>query len=248
MRTQRDAIVETMAQNGGYATLKYLYDNALNIPGVEWKTRTPFASMRRIVQKSPLFFRVKPGLWALAAYRQRLPSDIAGLIDSPGTPPDRQARAGHYYYQGLLVELGNLNDYTTYVPAQDKNRPFLQKKLADVAATTTMPVFTYQRIVSRVKSIDVVWFNRRGLPHAVYEVEYSTDFTNSLLKFHELVDFSTKMAVVAAGARRDQFRDIVARDAFSAIRSRVEFVSFDRLAGLHTRTSELRAAEARIDG
>ena len=53
---QHEAVIEVMRANGGYATLGLLYKEALRIPGVEWKTKTPFASMRRIVQKSDLFF------------------------------------------------------------------------------------------------------------------------------------------------------------------------------------------------
>lgn len=39
-----------MKENCGFATLSYLYENALEVPEVTWKTKTPFATIRRIVQ------------------------------------------------------------------------------------------------------------------------------------------------------------------------------------------------------
>lgn len=46
---QYKAVIKAMEQNGGFATLGFLYQEALKIPGVEWKTKTPFATIRRIV-------------------------------------------------------------------------------------------------------------------------------------------------------------------------------------------------------
>ncbi|HEX3719804.1 MAG TPA: hypothetical protein VH595_17770 [Verrucomicrobiae bacterium] len=59
---QREAVVEAMKANDGYATLGHLYKEALKIPGVEWGTKTPFKSINRIVQNHQYFFRIRPGL------------------------------------------------------------------------------------------------------------------------------------------------------------------------------------------
>ena len=47
---QHEAVIKVMEGRGGYATLGLLYQEALNVPGIIWKTNTPFASIRRIVQ------------------------------------------------------------------------------------------------------------------------------------------------------------------------------------------------------
>jgi hypothetical protein len=39
---QREAVIEAMRDNGGYATLGELYKMALKVPGVIWETKTPF--------------------------------------------------------------------------------------------------------------------------------------------------------------------------------------------------------------
>ena len=95
---QHEAVIEAMRANGGYATLGLLYQKALKIRGVEWKTKTPFKSINRIVQDERFFFRIRPGLWALKEYKDKLPAEIKE-IDKP--------EYNHSYYQGLLVELGD---------------------------------------------------------------------------------------------------------------------------------------------
>ena len=108
---QHEAVTEVMRANGGYATLGKLYQEALKVPGVEWKTKTPFKSINRIVQDQRFFFRIRPGLWALLEAKDKLPAD---LKSKPKPESD------HTYYQGLLVELGNLRKQQTFVPKQDR--------------------------------------------------------------------------------------------------------------------------------
>ena len=104
---QREAVVEAMKADGGYATLGHLYKEALKIPGVAWASKTPFKSINRIVQDPRYFFKIRPGLWALLEARDKLPAD---LRSKPKPESD------HSYYQGLLVEMGNLKKQRTFVP------------------------------------------------------------------------------------------------------------------------------------
>ena len=64
---QYEAVIEAMKQHGGYATLGQLYQTAPNIPGSEWKTKTPFASIRRIVQVRDDFFKSRSGFFAFTS-------------------------------------------------------------------------------------------------------------------------------------------------------------------------------------
>ena len=70
---QYEAVIKVMESKGGYATLGSLYHEVLKIRECEWKTKTPFASIRRIVQDERFFFKIRPGLWALKTYREKLP-------------------------------------------------------------------------------------------------------------------------------------------------------------------------------
>jgi hypothetical protein len=230
--TQDEQVIAAMKQNGGYATLGQLYQK---VDVSNWGTKTPFASIRRIVQKNAAFFRIRAGLWALEEFRDKLPSAILPPV---GATQAEKETSAHYYYQGLLVELGNMENQTTYVPAQDKNRPFLGTTLGEIAQTTRCLEFTYTEVIERIKSIDVIWFNQRRYPHAVYEVENSTDFQNSLGKFIELQDFSLEFWIVAAEVRKKEFESKVGWTMFQPIAKRVKFLSYEQLSEWHDKTYE----------
>lgn len=66
---QHEQVIIEMEKNGGTATLSYLYKN---VDVTDWKTKTPFATIRRIVQNKKYFFKIKPGLWALNSEKEKL--------------------------------------------------------------------------------------------------------------------------------------------------------------------------------
>lgn len=234
---QHEAVIKVMEQNGGYATFAYLYQNVLKVTDVEWKTKTPFASIRRIVQDERFFFKIRPGLWALNSHRHLLPDNM--IPTKKETP--KQIDFTHSYYQGLLVQLGNIRNFDTFIPSQDKNKIFLGKdRLGNLASLTKIYPFTYSSIISKAQTIDVVWFNSRKIPASVFEVEHSTDMKNSLIKFVELQDFRTDMIIVANVIRKKQYEEALSLSAFRAIRDFVRFWSYDQLSQLHSKTFELK--------
>lgn len=135
----------------------------------------------------------------------------------------------HSYFQGIIVEIGNLRKFDTYVPPQDKNRLFLETKLAEITTTDKIYDFTYPEILRKAKTVDAIWFNERKMPCAFYEVEHSTDIKNSLNKFYELQDFRAKFYIVAAKERKSQFNDIINSSIYNPIKDLVEFVNYDAL-------------------
>ena len=176
IETQERQVIESMRRNGGYATFGQL--NRL-VDFSTWKTKTPQATVRRIVQVSDAFFKIQPGLWALKEFE----SDISTKFQLKTQDKKQAALFTHSYYQGLIVEIGNMRNHQTYIPAQDKNHLFLEKPLKDMASICEIPVFSYPEILSRAKTVDVIWFNERRLPHSFFEVEHSTPMINSLGKF-----------------------------------------------------------------
>lgn len=239
---QYEAVIEVVKRKGGYATLGELYREVPKLEGAKWATKTPFATIRRIVQDKRFFFRIKPGLWALNTHR----NEVARLFDIRRKARDREEEFGHSYYQGLLIEIGNLKKYQTFVPNQDKNKRFLDKPLKDLVSIDHMYEFSYDHVVGRASTIDVAWFNVRKFPHAFFEVEHSTEFKNSLLKFVELQDFNAEFRVVADKVRERQYRSSLDLSAFKDIAHRVKFLSYDLLAELHTKTVELSLIENQL--
>jgi hypothetical protein len=228
--------LQALEANGGYATLGWLNQNVLKIPGCEWKTQTPFASIRRIVQERPEIFKIRPGLWGLAAEQGRILRELSleAAAEAPGPKDDA---FNHTYYQGLLVEIGNWQSYDTFVPHQDKNRLFLSRRLQEIATLSDFEQFTYEHLLRRGRTVDVTWFNPRGFPYAFFEVEHSTDIQNSLLKFVEFQDFRTRFFIVADEVRRPEYETKLAYSAFEPIRTHVEFWNYDRLSDYHTKVS-----------
>ncbi len=165
-----------MRANGGYATFSQL--NHL-IDFSSWVTKTPQASVRRIVQQSDAFFKIQPGLWALVEYKD----EVLTMFNIKHNDKESDELFTHGYYQGILVEIGNMKRYTTYIPAQDQKRKFIKQSLGEISKTIVIPEFTYPQLVDRAKTVDVIWFNERELPNSFFEVEHSTDIQNSVAKY-----------------------------------------------------------------
>jgi len=231
---QYEQVIDVMKNNGGYATLGFLnhYVNVSN-----WKTKTPYASIRRIVQDERLFFKIKPGLWALKEFQDVVLKKFK--IKENNTDEEKNIFS-HSYYQGLIVEIGKTKGYLTYIPPQDKNKLFLEKPLHDIVNTTEIFNFTYNNIVKRAKSIDVIWFNDRNMPFSFFEVEHSTDIQNSLLKFDDLQDFYTEFYIVSSNDRKKEFESKLNRNAFKNIKKRVRFIDYEFISRVHTKSIELQ--------
>lgn len=229
--TQEQQVINTLRNQGGYATLRRL-NEVLDFS--TWKTKTPEASVRRIVQKSDAIFRIQPGLWALEESRDKILKKF-NIKDGDSKSIEQ---FNHAYYQGLLIEIGHYNHASTYVPPQDQHRRFLDKELGDLTDHKIIPQFTFETLLRKAKTVDVIWFNERNMPTHFYEVEHTTDIKNSLSKFYELQDFFSSFYIVANSHRENEFNDKISASIFSQIRSRVEFVSYDKVASLHSNLSQ----------
>lgn len=221
--TQSQQVIDTLRDNGGYATLGNLYHL---VDTSAWPTKTPNESIRRIVQQSSEIFRIQPGLWALEECREEVLRKFE--IETKEAKDDE--RFTHGYYQGLIVEIGNMKNFTTYVPAQDQNRKFLERPLMDLCSTVHIPQFSYRELTNRARTVDVIWFNERNMPSSFFEVEHSTDIQNSITKFCDLQDFHSRFLIIAPRNRREQFDKVMSRTAFKDIRSRVDFHSYEDIS------------------
>ena len=231
---QCEAVIEAMKANGGYATLGHLYKEALKVPDVEWKTKTPFKPINRIVQDAQYFFKIRPGLWALLEQKDKLPAD---LRSKPKPESD------HSYYQGLLVELGNLKKQQTFVPKQDRSRSFLGQRLGDMITVDDIYPFTYEEVVRRASAIDVIWFNDRKMPSEFIEVENTTDMHSAFLKFVTLDSFYSIFRIVSPEPRKREFTSKIAHPSFATIATRTRFSSYELVSEMHAKASESVALE-----
>lgn len=137
----------------------------------------------------------------------------------------------HSYYQGLIITIGNLKKFATFVPQQDKNKKFINQKLSDIRTLDVIPAFSYQNLVHRSSTIDVIWFNQRNMPHSFFEIKHTTDIHTSLLKFNDLQDFYTRMIIVSDECRKNEFETKLKYISFNEITQnrRVSFLDYDTL-------------------
>lgn len=220
--TQERQVIDTLRRNGGYATLGDLYHL---VDTSSWVTKTPNESIRRIVQLSPEIFRIQPGLWALEEYRDI----VLSKFDIQSQKTQNIEKFTHGYCQGLIINIGNMKHYSTYVPAQDQNRKFLDKPLVDICSSVVLPEFSYHELTKRASTVDVIWFNERNMPDSFFEVEHTTDIQNSVAKFCDLRDFYSRFYIVAPQNKKEQFLKVMDRSAFKEMKDRIEFSSYETI-------------------
>ncbi len=228
---QNEAVILVLEKIGGIGTLGQINKEVMNIKDCQWKTKTPFASVRRIVQLDKNIYKIKPGLYGLLKYKKE--NDSKGIIVE--TPNNKNSKEitdfNHSYYQGLLIIVGNLKGLKTFIPNQDKNKKFIDKSLGDLRTLSTIPTYSYPSFIQRSSTIDVIWFNERNMPHSFFEVEHSTDIQNSLLKFNDLQDFYSRMVIVAENARKREYENKIKYSSFNELskNSRVTFLDYESL-------------------
>lgn len=229
---QYEAVIETLDRLGGIATLGDLNSEVFKIKECEWKTKTPFASIRRIVQQTKGIYKIKPGLYGLEKYKKQI-EDRGILVETESNKDSEDLKVfNHTYYQGILLIIGKCHNMNTFIPNQDKNKKFYDgRTLNELSTLSEQPKYSYTELIKRSSTIDAIWFNRRNMPHSFFEIEHSTDIQNSLLKFNDLQDFYVRMMIVADAKRKPEFESKMSYHAFDELRSkkRVSFLSYEIL-------------------
>ncbi len=246
--TQHEAVISTMESLGGVATLGQLYSEVFKIKECAWGTKTPTASIRRIVQLNKAIYKIKPGLYGLVS--KKTDNESKGMIEETAKNKDSNevASFGHTYYQGLLLIIGKLRKLDCWSPNQDKNKKFLNESLGSMRSLQTIPAFSYDHLVDRSSTVDVIWFNERKMPNSFFEVEHGTDMKNSLIKFNDLQDFYSRMVIVSAANRRKEFDSRLQSAAFQEIVApkRVKFLSYEQLVNDYEYEVEKSASDFKL--
>ncbi len=147
--TWAEVIEIVMKSHGYFATLKQLHEEAPKLK--EHSGKTPNMTINYTVQVDRRFVKIMPGLWALSAHLNDLPYHLNPKINKSD---QEKVAISHALMQGYLIEIGNTKGYTTFSP--DKSGLFLNKKLGDIISVQSCPIFTYDRVLQRIKYIDVI--------------------------------------------------------------------------------------------
>ncbi len=216
---QKIQLVEAFDRLGGIATLRDLYQKT-DIS--QWSTKTPFLSIQRLVQQEDEFCRLRPGLYCLAKHDKQF------AHFKTGTKITKEHNDFHSYYQARLLELGRLRQFRTYAPPQDRQKKVFSGGLVgDFCDEADLPAFSHRELLQQAKTVDAIWFNGRRMPARFYEVEFTTDFIRSLMKFTELQDFHAEFFIISDVSRRRSFDDKMKSATFQSMKKRVKFKSFD---------------------
>ncbi|MBU6414962.1 hypothetical protein KGQ34_01795 [Patescibacteria group bacterium] len=217
--TFSEAIEQVMKNNGYYAPLKLIYKEFEKYR--KFSGLTPLKTIQERVQRDKRFTRIGLGVYALTEHLDKLPQII-----TPKTTSEKTNQR-HSAIQGMIIEIGNMEGFDTYTP--DRSKVFANKELGNIATIKEFPLFTYEKIIHSVKFVDVAWFNERGFPEKIFEVEDSTDFRGSLVKFAELQDFNTSFNLVASAERKTKYDREVSKTAFVKIIERCHFVNYSEV-------------------
>jgi hypothetical protein len=249
---QHEAVIIALEKLGGTALLGDLNLETMKIKDCEWKTKTPFASIRRIVQTNENIYKIKPGLYSLKKYQKK--NEANGIVIETAKNKDSEEikSFNHSYYQGILTVIGNLKKFKTYLPNQDKNKKFIEKSLDELRSVKEIPNFTYKKLVQRSSTVDVIWFSSRLMedsllmPTRFFEVEHSTPIENSLHKYNDLQDFAARMIIVADKNRKREFDSKIKYTSFETICSRVEFLDYESLNKMYEYTLQEQFFRTRL--
>ncbi len=232
--TYSEAMERVMLNNGHFAPLKLVYREIWNYKDrAKVKGLTPEQTIQERAQRDKRFTRIGLGVYALTEHLPLLKSEAEHqpLLDA-------ESRT-HADIQGMLLEIGNHRKKSEVADTYtgDKNWRFQDKPLHLLSTLSKVPPFTYDRIIrDSVRYADVIWFNERGFPAKVFEVEHSTDFRSALIKFCELQDFNTLFYCVSKEDREEKFEREITKAAFDSIRERCKFQSYEAVEETYQRS------------
>jgi len=133
----------------------------------------------------------------------------------------------HYDIQGILLELGNLLGYDTYVA--DRAKKYKSTTLGNLAPLKEIPEFTYRRLLDTVKNIDVIWF-KEEFPKFCFEIEHTTGVTMGLLRLYQIRKITdAKFFIIAPQDIISKFKTEISKDPFHQIKERYIFRSYSQL-------------------
>lgn len=234
-----DLIEKMMIENGGSASLSYLYENAnkyKDLPIGDWQKTLRGVLYRD--EKKGRFKKIGLGVFALANFNSQNSAYDTAINKKSFESYFKSSKDLHSAIEGMLIELGNFFEYKTYTC--DVNKSFDNKKLKDLVDYSPMPEFTYKEITNIISKSDVIWFskNKLAFPKCIFEVEASTDFTNSMHKMYQLIDFEARFYLIAPKDRKQIFFNRIDREPFNSNKEKFTFRSFEDVANLYFKSVE----------
>jgi hypothetical protein len=234
--TWKDVVAEALESIGRKGHLNDIYSTVRNHPKTytnpTWKD-----TIRRTLQQYSIFFQEEKGsgIWLLKEDKPLQKFD-----------PVKNPEPKHEDIQGMLLELGNVYGYETFIPVYDSQKRFLNETLAEIASLKTIPKFSHDKIINIVSLIDVIWFNGDTdalIPNYAFEVEHTTDVTKGLGRLHELYTSGQRvdLFVILPDSKMNKFVKEIHRPLFNEIRTVCKVKTYQPLIELYRLAMEHNA-------
>lgn len=227
-----DVIEKVMIDNGGSASLSFLYEEAhkyRKLPKGDWK-KTVRGVLYRDVKKGR-FIKTGLAVYGLPGFSMEDSAYSAAISGKSSRDLIIKATDPHSTIEGMLIELGNFYKFLTYT--SDKNKTFDGKSLSSIEGLRQIPEFTYGEIMKIVRRMDVIWFTGKPkyiFPKYIYEVEHSGDFTNSMLKMFQLKEFDATFVLASWDSKRKTFADRMDQEPFNEVKNKFTFRPFELIS------------------
>ena len=89
------------------------------------------------------FYKIRAGLLGLCDFRDK------NLAKTGDSKIEQNAKFTHSYFQGVIVEIGNLRHFQTFIPAQDKNKIYKSdKKLCELTRVSKPDIVILVAVLS----------------------------------------------------------------------------------------------------
>jgi hypothetical protein len=220
--TWKDFVADALRELGGQAHLSQINEKVKNHPKTKtnptWKE-----TIRRVVRQYRIFEPVPP---------ER--SGVYRLVEVESVSPKSQnldssdVEINHGIAQGMLVTLGNVYGYETFVPTHDQTvREFQGTKIGEMVTVKDCTEVFKGPNLTRVREIDVLWFDEDD--YGLYPVYAKVkDGLDRLLKIPRR--FGASLFIVGPGeAELDLFNRYLTQTPFRDYRDRFRFRLYDQL-------------------
>jgi hypothetical protein len=221
--TWKDIVADAMRELGGEAHLSQI--NA-KIEGHPKTTTNPTwkDTIRKVVRQYSIFEPVPPDRSGVYRLAQLQPAEVETQnLDSSNQ------EINHATAQGMLVVLGQIYGYETFVPTHDQtSAQFQGNNLSNlVTLRDCSSIFTGQNL-PQIREIDVLWFNEddHGLfPVYAFEIEHTTRVKSGLDRLLKIPRrYQMHNYVLGPGEQEhDLFNRYMNQTPFKAYRDRFSF-------------------------
>ncbi|HEY49451.1 MAG TPA: hypothetical protein G4O13_05335 [Dehalococcoidia bacterium] len=230
--TWKDVVRDALLELGGQGHLSEINRVVEGHP--KTKTNPTWQdTIRRVVRQYKIFEPVPP---------ER--SGIYKIVEEISIEPEKQgftqdSEIDHGIAQGMLVTLGKIYGYETYVPPHDQTiRYFQGKTLKDFVTVSDCTDIFKGPNLTKIREIDTLWFDEDdyGLfPVYAFEVEETTRVKSGLDRLLKIPRrFYTRFFIIGPSSKeKDLFNKYIYQTPFRDFQDRFTFRLYEELEELY---------------